>query len=62
MSDNVKVRIGTLEDMGQRFIDAWHRAKRGEAVSETHITLHDLPRPTAGPKAETAGSVKKREK
>jgi len=43
MSDKVKVHIGTLEDMGQRFIDAWHRAERGETVSETHITFHDLP-------------------
>ena len=28
--------------MGQRFIDAWHRAEKGEAVNETHITFHDL--------------------
>lgn len=43
MSDTVKVHIGTLEDMGQRFIDAWHRAEQGEAVAETHITFNDLP-------------------
>ena len=43
MSDKVKVHVGTLEDMGQRFIDAWHRAERGEAVGETHVTFHDLP-------------------
>ncbi|MBI2236167.1 MAG: hypothetical protein HYU60_04310 [Magnetospirillum sp.] len=43
MSDTVKVHVGTLEDMGQRLIDAWHRAERGEAVNETHITFHDLP-------------------
>ena len=43
MSDKVKVHIGVLDDMGQRFIDAWHRAERGEAVDETHITFHDLP-------------------
>lgn len=42
-SNTVNVHVGTLEDMGQRFVDAWHRAKRGEAVSETHITFHDLP-------------------
>ena len=43
MSNTVNVHVGTLEDMGQRFTDAWHRAERGEAVSETHITFHDLP-------------------
>ena len=25
--------------MGKRFIDAWHRAERGEEVNEAHITL-----------------------
>lgn len=43
MSNTVNVHVGTLEDMGQRFTDAWHRAERGEAVGETHITFHDLP-------------------
>ena len=43
MSGKVNVHVGTLEDMGQRFIDAWHRAERGAAVSETHVTFHDLP-------------------
>ena len=28
--------------MGRRFIDAWHRAERGEAVSETNVTFRDL--------------------
>lgn len=43
MNDTVKVHVGTLEDMGQRFVDAWHRAERGEVLGETHITFHDLP-------------------
>jgi predicted transcriptional regulator len=42
MSDIVKINIGGLEDMGRRFIDAWHSAEDGEAVSETHVTFHDL--------------------
>jgi len=42
MSDNVRVHIGTPEDMGRRFVDAWHRAERGEAVSETNVTFRDL--------------------
>jgi len=41
--DAANVHVGTLEDMGKRFIDAWHRAERGETVSETNITFHDLP-------------------
>lgn len=42
MSDNVRVHVGTIEDMGRRFVDAWHRAERGENVDETHVTFCDL--------------------
>jgi predicted transcriptional regulator len=42
MSKNVRVHIGTPEDMGRRFADAWHRAERGEAVDETSVTFRDL--------------------
>ncbi len=42
MSDSVRVHIGAPEDMGRRFADAWHRAERGEAVSETNVTFRDL--------------------
>ena len=41
MSDNVKIHIGTPEDMGRRFVGAWHRAERGD-VDETNITFRDL--------------------
>ena len=48
MSKKVEVRVGTLEDMGRRFIDAWHRAESGDAVNEICVTFHDLPAlPTA---------------
>jgi len=43
MSKGVKVHIGTLDDMGRRFVDAWRRAERGEKVDEAHITFIDLP-------------------
>lgn len=43
MTDNIRAHVGTPREMGQRFVDAWHRAEHGEAVSETHITFHDLP-------------------
>ena len=42
MSDNVRAHIGSPEDMGRRFVDAWRRAERGEAVSETNVTFRDL--------------------
>ncbi|MBB4268318.1 hypothetical protein [Roseospira visakhapatnamensis] len=42
-SNTVNVHVGGLEDMGRRFIDAWHLAERGEEVDETHVTVHDLP-------------------
>ncbi|MEI7607259.1 MAG: hypothetical protein WCJ64_07730 [Rhodospirillaceae bacterium] len=42
MSDAVRVHIGTPEDMGRRFVDAWHRAERGEEVGETNLTFRDL--------------------
>jgi predicted transcriptional regulator len=42
MSDNIRIHIGTTEDMGRRFVDTWHRAERGEAVKETNITFRDL--------------------
>jgi predicted transcriptional regulator len=39
MADS-KVHVGdTVEDMGRRFIDAWHRAERGERMSERHLSF-----------------------
>jgi len=38
----VQVHVGNVKDMGQRVIDAWHRAERGEAAHEPHVTLLDL--------------------
>ncbi|MET7245680.1 hypothetical protein ABZT49_20215 [Methylobacterium sp. EM32] len=35
--DDLKIEIGgSAEDMGRRFIDAWHRAERGEVAPATH--------------------------
>lgn len=42
MTKKVQVHVGTIEDMGQRFVDAWHRTERGEVVDEEHITFPDL--------------------
>lgn len=38
----VQVHVGSLKGMGQRFVDAWHKAKQGEPVNETHVTFLDL--------------------
>lgn len=42
MSKRVKVNVGTLDDMGQRFVSAWHRLERGEKVRERHLTFPSL--------------------
>jgi len=34
-----KLHIGTLEDMGDRFVDAWSRARIGEDIDERHVTF-----------------------
>ena len=42
MSKRIKVNVGTLDDMGGRFINAWHRLERGEKVQDRHVTFPDL--------------------
>ncbi len=43
MSKRVKINMGSLEDMGRRFVGAWHRIEGGERVRERHLTFPDLP-------------------
>ena len=38
----VKVHVGTPNDMGRRFVQAWHRLENGEKVHEQHVTFPDL--------------------
>lgn len=38
----VTVHVGTPEDMGRRFTDAWHRAEAGAVTTEEHVTFLDL--------------------
>jgi len=42
MSKRIKANVGTLEDMGKRFVSAWRRLEQGETVRERHITFPDL--------------------
>ena len=40
MSDNqVNIHIGTVEDMGARFVEAWKSAEGGEAITRDHVTF-----------------------
>jgi predicted transcriptional regulator len=43
MSKRIKVHVGTLEEMGKRFVSAWHRLENGETLRERHVTFPDLP-------------------
>jgi predicted transcriptional regulator len=42
MSATVKLHVGSVEQMGKRFAEAWHRLEGGEAVNETNLTFFDL--------------------
>jgi predicted transcriptional regulator len=42
MSETVNLHVGSVEDMGKRFVDAWHRLERGEEVKETHLSFFSL--------------------
>ncbi len=42
MNKRVNVNVGTLDDMGKRFVSAWHRLEHGEKVRERHVTFPDL--------------------
>ena len=42
MSKRIKAHVGTLDDMGKRFVSAWHRLEAGERVRERHVTFPDL--------------------
>jgi hypothetical protein len=37
MSKRVNIHVGTLDDMGKRFVSAWHRLERGERPSTLRL-------------------------
>lgn len=41
--NKIKVRVGGAveQQAGRRFIDAWHRAERGEKFRERHLTFEN---------------------
>jgi predicted transcriptional regulator len=42
MNKRVDLHVGTIDDMGRRFVSAWHRLENGQKVRETHLTFPDL--------------------
>lgn len=42
LAPKVQVNVGSLADMGKRFISAWKQAEAGEIVNQTHITFLDI--------------------
>lgn len=42
MSGTINLHVGSVEDMGKRFISAWHALEQGNSVDETHLTFLDL--------------------
>lgn len=42
MSEKVNLHVGSIDEMGKRFIGAWNRLESGEAVNETHLTFFSL--------------------
>ncbi len=38
----VNIHIGSVEDMGARFVEAWHAAEQGETVARDHVTFVSL--------------------
>jgi predicted transcriptional regulator len=43
MSRKLNVHVGTMEDLGRRFVSAWRRLENEEKVRERHLTFEDLP-------------------
>lgn len=66
MKNELQIHIGgdMLKDAGDRLIDAWHRAERGEKVSERHLSVESwetLERVLTGKRLELLGYVRRHE-
>ena len=42
MSEKVNLHVGSIDEMGKRFVGAWHRLESGKKVKETHLTFFSL--------------------
>jgi predicted transcriptional regulator len=39
VTQNLQVHVESAKAMARRFVDAWHRAERGEEVDEHHLSF-----------------------
>jgi predicted transcriptional regulator len=39
MSETIKLNVGSIDDMGKRFVDTWHSIEKGKDVKETNLTF-----------------------
>lgn len=39
MTKKLEIHVESTEAMARRFVDAWHRAERGEATEEHHLSF-----------------------
>jgi predicted transcriptional regulator len=42
MSETVNLHVGSIDQMGKRFVGAWNRLASGVEVNETHLTFFSL--------------------
>lgn len=42
MTDELEIHIGSIGDMGKRFVEAWRDAERGPTRSREHVTFLSL--------------------
>lgn len=56
MSKKVTVHVGSMQEIGARFVNAWHRVERGQRVREKHLTFADLPASDADECSQSSAS------
>jgi predicted transcriptional regulator len=42
MSGKVNLHVGSIDEMGKRFVGAWHNLEQGQPVDETNLTFFNL--------------------
>ncbi len=41
MIETIKLNVGSIDDMGKRFVGAWHDVEQGADIKETNLTFFD---------------------
>jgi predicted transcriptional regulator len=42
MSGKINLHVGSIDEMGKRFVGAWHKLEQGQPVDEAHLTFFNL--------------------